>query len=147
MSPAATPDDPYAAMLRGPLVPTVAVGLVAAGVAFWLQDLRGLWGSLLAVAVVVAFFSASLMVMGRTARVAPANVMAVAMLTYVTKVGLLGLMLILLQDATWLSGEAFGLTALLCAFVWIPLGIRSYSRARTLVFDEPDAASAGKDPS
>jgi ATP synthase protein I len=124
-------------MLRGPLVPTVAAGVVAAGVAFWLQQLPGLWGSLLAVAVVVAFFSASLLVMGRTARTAPANVMAVALLTYVTKVGLLGLMLVLLQDATWLSGEAFGLTALLCAFVWIPLGIRSYSRARTLVFDEP----------
>lgn len=145
MSPAATPHDPYAAMLRGALVPTALAGAVASGVAFWLEGLAGLWGGVLAAVVVIVFFSASLVVMGRTARTAPANVMAIALVTYITKVGLLGLLLVLLQDATWLSGGAFAVTALVCAIVWLPLEIRSYSKARTLVFDEPDRAA--QDPS
>ncbi len=146
MSPAARPHDPYAAMLRGALVPTAAVGVAATAVAAWVEGLPGLWGAALAVVVVLAFFSASLVVMGRTARTAPANVMAIALVTYITKVGLLGLLLVLLQDARWLSGTAFALTALLCAMVWLPLEIFAYSRARTLVYDEPETAPT-QDPS
>jgi ATP synthase protein I len=67
--------------------------------------------------------------------------MAVALVTYITKVGLLGLMLALLIDATWLSGDAFAIVALLCAAVWLPLEILAYSRARTLVFD-PEGGAA-----
>lgn len=141
MSTAAQPDDPYAAMLRGPLVPTLVVGAVAAGAAYLLQGTAGLLGALLAAVVVILFFSASLLVMSRTARTAPQNVMAIALVMYITKVGLLGLLLVLLMDAPWLSGDAFALTALACAAVWLPLEIVAYSRARTLIYDEPESAA------
>jgi ATP synthase protein I len=68
--------------------------------------------------------------------------MAVALLTYVTKIGLLGLLLVLLMDATWLSGEAFAAGALVSVAVWLPLEIRSYSRARLFVLEPPPAAAA-----
>lgn len=130
-------DDPYASMLRGALVPALAAGAVCVVVAGVLRGTPGVLGSLLAVAVVVASFSSSLLVMRRTARSNPNSVMAAALLTYTTKIGLLGLMLILLADAQWLSGTAFALTAVACALVWLGFEVRAYSRMRTLVFTEP----------
>ena len=135
MSPSGAPDDPYSAMLRGALVPTLVVGVVCVGVSLT-AGTPGLVGSLLAVVVVVASFSSSLLVMRRTARSNPNSVMAAALLTYTTKVGVLGLLLILLADARWLSGPAFGGTALACAVVWLGFEMRAYSRMRTLVYDD-----------
>lgn len=133
---AATADDPYAAMLRGALVPTVfvaAVLVVASGVR---AGGDGIAGSVLAAVVVVASFSSSLVVMRRTARSNPQSVMAAALATYTTKIGLLGLVLVLLADADWLSGTAFALTAMACAVVWLGFEVRAYSRMRTLVFGD-----------
>lgn len=132
---AATPDDPYAAMLRGALVPTLVAAVVCVAVSLT-KGTPGVIGSLLAAAVVVASFSSSLLVMRRTARSNPNSVMAAALATYMGKIGLLGLMLVLLIDAEWLSGTAFALTAMVCAAVWLGFEVRAYSRMRTLVFDD-----------
>ena len=141
MRPAATAEDPYAALLRGSLVPTAVVAALAVVVA-GLSSRGALFGAVLAAVVVLVFFSASLLVMRRTARTAPRNVMAVALVTYITKVGLLGLLLVAFKDATWLSGTAFALTALACAAVWLVAEIRAYSKVRLLVFDEAPAGDA-----
>jgi ATP synthase protein I len=121
-------------MLRGALFPTLAAAAVCVVVAVVLQGRAGLVGSLLAAAVVVASFSSSLLVMRRTARSNPNSVMAAALVTYTTKIGLLGLMLVLLADAEWLSGTAFAGTAMLSAAVWLGFEVRAYARMRTLVF-------------
>jgi ATP synthase protein I len=143
VTPAARPDDPYAALLRGALVPTAVVA-AACAVGAALVSREALLGAVLAAAVVLAFFSASLLVMGRTARSAPQNVMAVALVTYIAKVGLLGVLLIALQDAAWLSGTAFAVTALACAAVWLVTEIRAYSKVRLLVYAEPDPEASGE---
>lgn len=133
-------DDPYAAMLRGAAVPTAVVALVAVVVAGVAAGERGVLGALLAAVVVGIFFSASLLVMRAVARSNPHSVLAAALLTYVTKVGLLGLLLVLLADADWLSGEAFALTALACAAVWLAFEVRSYRKLRILVAPEAEDA-------
>lgn len=138
--PASGADDPYAAMLRGALVPTLVAATICVVVAVVRAGAEGLAGSLVGAAVVVASFSSSLLVMRRTARSNPQNVMAAALLTYTTKIALLGLLLILLFDAEWLSGMAFALTAMACAAVWLGFEVRAYSRMRTLVFTEGDQA-------
>ncbi|MFP5333945.1 MAG: hypothetical protein ACLGIV_01405 [Actinomycetes bacterium] len=130
-------DDPYAAMLRGAAIPTVAVAVVALVVAGLLQGGPGLAGAALAALVVLLFFSASLLVMRAVARSNPASVLAAALLTYVTKVGLLGLFLLLVGGASWLSGDAFALTTVACAVVWLAFEVRSFARLRLLV--APDA--------
>ena len=135
MRPAARPDDPYAALLRGALWPTAGVAVVCLVVAAFVST-EALWGAALAAVVVVAFFSASLLAMRWTARSAPQNVMAVALVTYVTKIGLLGLLLVALADAEWLSGDAFALTTLACAAVWLGFEIRAYTRMRSLIFTD-----------
>lgn len=144
---AATADDPYLAMLRGPLVPTSVAAVVTTAVAGWLEGRAGLLGAALGAVVTVAFFATSLLVMSRTARAAPHNVMAVALLTYVTKIGLLGLLLVLLMDATWLSGGAFAAAALVSVAVWLPFEIRAYSKARLFVLEPAPGAPAAPAPS
>lgn len=131
------PDDPYAAMLRGAAVPTLAVGLGAVVVAALTAGAAGAVGAALATVVVLAFFGASLVVMRVTARSNPQSVLAAAVLTYVTKIGLLGLLLVLLRDQPWLSSTAFAATTMVCAVVWLAFEMRSFARLRVLV--APDA--------
>jgi ATP synthase protein I len=139
----ASSDDPYAAMLRGAAVPTAVAGALAVVLASFSAGPPGFLGALLALLVVVAFFAASLMVMRATARAAPQSVLAAALLCYLTKVGLLGLLAVLLRDAAWLSANAFALTAVGCAGVWLAFEIRAFARLRILVAPdiEPDAGA------
>lgn len=146
MTSAATADDPYLAMLRGPLLPTAVAALATVAVCWWLQGSEGLLGAALGAVVTVAFFATSLLVMSRTARAAPHHVMAVALLTYVTKIGALGLLLVLLMDAAWLSGEAFAAGALVSVAVWLPLEVRAYSRARLFVLEPVPRSADGPPP-
>lgn len=128
-------------MLRGPLAPTAALAVVVCVISTVVAGGRGLAGGALGVAVTVAFFATSLLVMSRTARAAPHNVMAVALLTYVTKIGLLGVLLVALTDAAWLSGGAFAAGAVLTVLVWVVFEIRAYSRARIFVVEPAPQAS------
>lgn len=129
-------------MLRGAFWPTLAVGVLCGAAAYFLAGGPGLAGSLIGLATVLLFFGVSLLVMSRTARIAPVNVMAVGVLTYVTKVGLLGLLFLLLREVGWMSPEAFALTAMIGAAVWMPAEIWAFGRARTLVYDEPAQETA-----
>lgn len=132
-------DDPYLAMLRGAFWPTLAAGVICVATAWFLVGGPGLAGAVIAMVTVILFFGASLVIMSKTAKIAPINVMAVGVLTYVTKVGLLGLLFLLLKDAAWMDGQAFALTALICAAVWMPAEIWAFGKARLQVFDDPAA--------
>jgi ATP synthase protein I len=134
-------NDPYAAMLRAAAVPTAVVGLLAVAVAAVAVGARGAVGALLGTIVVVGFFSASLLAMRATARSNPGAVAAAAVVTYVTKVGLLGMFLLLVQDATWLSRDGFALTVITCGVVWLACEVRAFTRLRLPV--TPDATSDG----
>ena len=145
---AAVADDPYAAMLRGSLWPTAAVGVVAVVASTVLEGVPGLIGSALAAVIVCASFSATLLVMRWAAKNGPANVMAAALATYMGKVLVLGIFLVLFGRASWLSGPAFGLTAIGCALVWLGFEARAYTRMRVLVFGEqPPAGGASAERS
>jgi ATP synthase protein I len=137
---ASTPQDPFRAMLRGGLLPALPVAAVALVVAVVVAGGRGAAGSLLATAVVTASFASSLLVMSRAARSSPELVMAVALLAYVTKIGLLGVFLLVFRTAGWLSGGAFTLTAVSVALVWLVGEVWAFTRVRTLVFDAPPPA-------
>ena len=138
MSTVAQADDPYAAMLRGSLVPTLVVGAVCVVVAVVVEGVPGLVGAALALAVVTLSFSATLLVMRWAAKNGPNNVMAAALATYMGKVLVLGVFLVLFGRATWLDGPSFGLTAIGCAMVWLVFEARAYHRMRVLVFGEQE---------
>lgn len=136
MSTAADADDPYAAMLRGSLLPTLVVGVVCVVVAVLVAGVPGLVGAALALAIVTLSFSATLLVMRWAATNGPANVMAAALATYLGKVLVLGVFLVVLGRASWLDGPSFGLTAIVSAVVWLVFEARAYYRMRVLVFGE-----------
>lgn len=143
---ASGPDDPYAAMLRGTLVPTSVAALVLVVGNAVREGVSGLAGALVAAAVVLVFFSVSLLVMRATAAKGAAMVMAASLVSYVTKVGLLLLFLVLMRDATWASPTAFAVTAVVCAVVWMAFEVRAFARMRVLVADEPGADPARRSP-
>jgi hypothetical protein len=143
MSTDATPEgqsDAFAEMLRGSLWPTlvaavvcIAVGLVSSPVAAW--------SAALGAALVVGFFSVTLLVMKRTADLPPTTVMLVVMVTYTVKVLVLGIVMFVVRDVSWLSGYAVGVTITVCALVWLFFELRAYKRLRIFTYDPKGAAA------
>ena len=132
--------DAFAEMLRGSLWPTfvaaavcIAVGLVSSPLAAW--------SAALGAALVVGFFSVTLLVMKRTADLPPTTVMLVVMVTYTVKVLVLGLVMFAVRDVSWLSGYAVGVTITVCALVWLFFELRAYKRLRIFTYD-PNGAAA-----
>ena len=133
--------DAFAEMLRGSLWPTLVArcGLhrrSASSPARWPPGRPPLGAAL-----VVGFFSLTLLVMKRTADLPPTTVMLVVMVTYTVKVLVLGLVMFAVRDVSWLSGYAVGVTITVCALVWLFFELRAYKRLRIFTYD-PNGAAA-----
>jgi FtsH-binding integral membrane protein len=128
----------FAAMLRGSLLPTLVVGVIAVVVAAVLGDTRAAVSAALGAGLVVVFFSLSLLVMRQTAHLQPTAVMAVVLATYTGKILALGLAMVLLRDASWLSGQALALSIIVCTVVWLAFEMRAFTRLRILVAPEAE---------
>jgi hypothetical protein len=135
---AARTREQFSAMLRGSLVPTLVVGVVAVVVAAVLDGARGAWSAGLGAALVVVFFSLSLLVMRQTAHLQPTAVMAVVLATYTGKILALGIAMVVLRDASWLSGQALALSIIVCTVVWLAFEMRAFTRMRVLVAPQAD---------
>lgn len=132
--------DAFATLLRGSLLPA----LVAAGacvVGGLVSSPKAAWSAAFGAALVIFFFALTLLVMKRTTDLPPTTVMLVVMATYTVKVLVIGLALLLLHDASWVSGYALGISITVCALVWLFFEMRSYQRLRILVYDPDGAAS------
>ena len=133
--------DAFAELLRGSVVPTLIVGVIWVVVAAF-SGHTSAWSAALGVLFVLAFFSASLLVMKRTAHLPPTTVMGIVMATYTVKVIVLGVVLFAVRDATWLNGFAAGVSITVCALVWLFFEMRAYKRLRIFVFPPDDKAGA-----
>ncbi len=95
----------------------------------------------------IAFFTLGMIVMLRfAANTAPLLFMATALAVFFGQLIFLLVVILLLQNAEWLDGTAFGLTALAVALVWQVFQIIGYLRTRRLVYDEtiPEGEVAGE---
>lgn len=108
----------YAIIVRraGALTAIAAAIMVAASAA--LVGVKGLYGSLLGVALVIVFFGISVLVVGRAARISPQAMMVAALVSYLVKFIALAIVLSSLHGVTSLSGRSLGFTALVCILVW-----------------------------
>jgi hypothetical protein len=134
----------FGAMLRGSLVPTAAVALASVAVAAIAGGGKAAWSAAAGAALVIGFFSLSLLAMKRTATWQPTAVMSVVLATYTAKIIALGVVMIVLRDAAWLSGQSLALTVIVCTVVWLAFEMRAFTRMRVLVApgqgrDEADA--------
>ena len=140
--PAPAPAAPFAAMLRGALVPSlVAAPLVV--IALWVaRGSRGGLAALLAVVVTIAFFAGGLAVMKRVTNANPLSLLAGALAVYLGQVLFLGIVIISLSSASWLDGTAFGIAALAITIVWQVGQVVAFMRMRKSVYDAPASPGA-----
>ena len=105
-----------------------------------LAGVKGLYGALIGVAIVTAFFGISVLVVGRAARISPQAMMVAAMVTYVVKIVGLAVVVSILHGMTAFSDRALGLTALGCILVWSAAQVITAAKVKML-YVEPEQQS------
>ena len=108
----------YGRVVRRSAALTGAVAAVCVAVCAALGGAKGLYGALIGVAIVTAFFGISVLVVGRAAKVSPQVMMAAAMISYVVKIIGFAIVVILLGKSTAFNGRMFGFTAIICILAW-----------------------------
>jgi len=132
--------DAFGELLRGSLWPTLVAAVVCVVVGLFSSPMAA-WSAALGAALVVGFFSLTLLVMKRTADLPPTTVMLVVMVSYTVKVLILGIVMFALRDVSWLSGYAVGVTITVCALVWLFFELRAYKRLRIFTYDPHGTAA------
>lgn len=123
------------AMLWGALWPTAVVAVAAVVVAGWLRGVPGVVGAVIGIALVVLCSGLGIAVMRWTARSHPMAVMSAAMFSFVGKLGLLLIFLLVFRGTTLFDVRAFGFTLLAGTIAWTIGEAVGFARARVLVVE------------
>lgn len=131
--------DSLMSLLRGALLPTLAVGGLAIVVSTIIAGGEGLFGAALGVALVVGFFSASILVLRAARRAEPVIFLAVALTVFALKVLALALVLGILMRTGLLDDTihrgALGGTIIATALIWIAAETRAFVTMRMPIYD------------
>jgi ATP synthase protein I len=127
----------YGRVVRRSAAITAVVAAACVAVCAALGGLKGLYGSLIGIAIVTAFFGISVLVVGRAARISPHVMMAAAMISYVVKIIAFAIVVIALGKSTAFNGRMLGFTALICILAWAAAEIVTTIRLKVLYVD-PD---------
>lgn len=109
-------------MLRGALIPTFITAAIAIISCAVIWGGPGAFGAVLAQLIVIAFFASNLLVARISRDVEPMMVMALAMVSYMTKITVLGLFLFLITTFVpeeLCNRKAFGVSAVAATFAWL----------------------------
>ena len=129
----------YGRVVRRSAALTGAVAAVCVAVCAALGGARGLYGALIGVAIVTAFFGISVLVVGRAAKISPQVMMAAAMISYVVKIIGFAIVVILLGKSTAFNGRMLGFTAIICILAWTAAEVVTAIKLR-LPYVEPDGS-------
>ena len=118
---------------RGALIPAISVALISIIAGAFIRGTSGLWGSLLASATVILYFSVHLIISKISVNLDPMATMALAMFSYFAKVILMGALLLVVTKTT--SPEAvdrptFAISALSITAAWLAGEIRAFVKLR-----------------
>ena len=127
----------YATVARraGALTALAAAIMVAVSAA--LVGVKGLIGALVGVALVTVFFSISVLVVGRAARVSPQAMMVAAMVTYLVKIVALAVIVSAMNGTTAFSTRTAGFVAIACILVWSATQVITAMKVKML-YVEPE---------
>ena len=127
----------YAIIIRraGALTAVAAAVMVAVSAA--LAGVKGLYGALIGVAIVTAFFGISVRVVGRAARISPQAMLVAAIITYLVKIVALAIVVSTLNGTTAFSTRALGFTAIGCILVWSAAQVITAVKVKVL-YVEPE---------
>jgi ATP synthase protein I len=131
----------YGRVVRRSAALTGAVAAVCVAVCAALGGAKGLYGALIGVAIVTAFFGISVLVVGRAAKISPQVMMAAAMISYVVKIIGFAIVVILLGKSTAFNGRMLGFTAIICILTW---GVAEVVTTIKLKLPYVDADGSGK---
>ena len=123
-----------ALLLKGALLPTAVVGVLAIAIATYLEGRAGLFGALLAQVVVLIYFALHILVSKISTNLDPVTTMSLAMFSYFAKFLALGLLLWLLDlftSETLVDRRSFGIAAVALTFAWLGGEITSYLKLKT----------------
>ena len=110
----------YAVILRRSAMFTAPVALLMIVLGAVLDGAKGLLGAALGVALVIAFFGISVLVVSFAARVSPQAMMAAAVGTFVVKILVLIILVGSFQNSTAFNDKIFGLTVIVCVLPTAP---------------------------
>jgi ATP synthase protein I len=122
----------YARVVRWSIALTSVVGAVAVLLCAVFGGAKGVYGALIGVAVVTAFFGISILVVGRAAKVSPMAMMIAALASYLVKIIAFMIVLALLLHSTAFNGRMLGFTALACILTWCAAQVVIMARTKTL---------------
>ncbi len=123
-----------ALLLKGALLPTAVVGVLAIAIATDIEGRAGLFGALLAQVVVLIYFALHILVSKISTNLDPVTTMSLAMFSYFAKFLALGLLLWLLDrftSETLVDRRSFGIAAVALTFAWLGGEITSYLKLKT----------------
>ncbi|UNO39925.1 hypothetical protein [Streptomyces sp. MST-110588] len=121
------------------LVPTLAVGVIAAAVSGVVAGGQGAVGAGVGTLLVVALMGSSLVVLQQTAKKLPQLFQMMGLLLYTVQIGLMAVFVLVFKDATFFEPKAFAFTLLGAVLVWIAAQTRGHMKAKILYVD-PDSA-------
>ena len=119
-------------ILRGAVVPTLVVGVVAIVLGAVLKGGNGALGAALGAVVAVGFFAGGQWGIDKVLKGNPDLALGGALVVYLTQIIVLFLLIALLKDATWLDGKVFAVTILACTLTWVAASAWAWSRTKTL---------------
>jgi len=133
---------PFAVMLRGALLPSLAAGTLTVVALVVLRGSDALAGGVLGLTVSVGFYASGMFMLSRLVRSAsPHAFFAVAMAVYLAQVIVLLLFIMVFRGADWVDGFALGVTALVVTLAWQLFAMRALRRAPLPIYDEARSGS------
>lgn len=127
----------YAVIMRRSALVTAPVALLLIVLGALLGGAKGLLGAALGVALVIAFFGISVLVVGRFAKVSPQAMMGAAVATYLVKILVLLFLVGRFQNSTAFNPRFFGLTAIVCVLAYSAAQM-IWSMRLKMLYVEPD---------
>lgn len=127
-------------MLRSAGVATLLVGIVGTVIGAVVAGSKGVIAGALGTLIVLVFFSVGQLVLGAVLRNNPQNALMVAMALYLVKIGVLLVLLLVLQDATFFAPKVFAGVIVACTLAWTFVEVWVFSRTKVL-YVEPGGGS------
>lgn len=115
-------------LFRAAVLPTLAAGLAVTLAAAVADGTRGLLGGLVGTAVVIGFFGLDVGIFRLAGRRAPTDLLALSLLGYLVKVGLLAVFLVAFRGTTVFSPAAFGVAVAAGTVCWLAVQVRLFVR-------------------
>jgi len=115
------------------------VGVLAIVIGFLARGGQGAVGAAAATVLVLVFFSVGQVILGAVLRSNPQMAMTVALMTYLIKIGVLFVFIILFAETTMFDTKVFAATVVACTIAWTVAEVWVFAVTKVL-YVEPEGS-------